>query len=622
MMFLKFLIIMNEKKLSQLQKEFRKFFLEKLSFYEVKSPADLTKEKKSVFFTEIKNEWAKYKILQKQKIEDDKANYILNVKKLVEFSNNKNIEHEEIRTQGKDNETKSQVLTVGDKSKQNTSRKKEQLSELAESQLEKKIIKSEPNNEQSSDLKILFTPNNYFIQEEKYQYPVVKMPKQDNVLKLPRLGRSNQKGYKEFDFFNEMKLHISDIEITDNVHMVIPNYNKPYEPDIVLFDKKLNLYIDIEIDEPYDGYYRYPTHNYRAEDDFKQDNIRDLFFTESGWVVVRFTEKQVHKQPKECINYIKNLLNSIYNNEFSIKFDGEIENQWNENQSIHWQLNNFREKYLEINSFYKRLNQKEVVVIDKECEPIESNIQRTQFVDIEKQYDKDLHKYFHPNDKTGNAEYISVTTLIERFFQFDILRYIQREAEKQNRDEIDFFMEFQTTRDEAAILGTELHLQIENYFNKKPFDDSLIEFKYFLNFEKDKIIPKELVFIEAEKEIYYSKFNIAGTVDCLFKSNNGKYVMVDWKRSKKLIVKGTNKPDKRGFQIDIEGLRDLTNSSYFRYCIQQNMYKYILEHEYNILISDMILAVFHENYPNYHSIKLPVMTNEIKIIFNSINHKI
>jgi hypothetical protein len=619
---LKFLIIMNERKLSKLQKEYRKFFLEKLSFYDVKSPADLTKEKKSVFFTEIKNEWAKYKILQKQKLEDDQANYLLNVKKLVELSKNKNIEHEKISTQEEDNETKAQILTVGDKSKQNTSKKKEQSTKLAQGELEKQIIKSEPNNEQSNDLKILFSPNNYFIQEEKYQYPVVKMPKQNNVLKLPRLGRSNQRGYKEYDFFNQMKLHISDIEITDNVHMVIPNYNKPYEPDIVLFDKKLNLYIDIEIDEPYDGYYRYPTHNYRAEDDFKQDDIRDLFFTESGWVVVRFTEKQVHKQPKECIDYIKNILNSIYYNEFCTKFSGEIENQWNENQCIQWQLNYVREKYLGIHSFYKRSNQKEVVVIDKESEPIESNIQRTQFEDIEKQYDKDLHKYFHPNDKTGNAEYISVTTLIERFFQFDILRYIQREAEKQNIDEIDFFMDFQTTREEAAILGTELHLQIENYFNKKPFDDSLIEFKYFLNFEKEKITPKELVFVEAEKKIYYSKFNIAGTVDCLFKSSNGKYVIVDWKRSKKLIVKGTNKPDKRGFQIDIEGLRDLTNSSYFRYCIQQNMYKYILEQEYNILISDMILAVFHENYSNYHTIKLPVMTNEIKIIFNSLNHKI
>ena len=98
--------------------------------------------------------------------------------------------------------------------------------------------------------------------------------------------------------------------------------------------------------------------------------------------------------------------------------------------------------------------------------------------------------------------------------------------------------------------------------------------------------------------------------------------MVDWKRSKKLIVIGTDKPDKRGFQIEIEGLNTMTNSSYYRYCIQQNLYKYILEKEYNISISDMILAVLHENYPNYHTIKLPEMINETKTIFNSINHKI
>lgn len=613
---------MNEKKLSKLQKEYRIFFLEKLNFFEVKSPADLTKEKKSIFFTEIKNEWARYKIEQKQKIKDEQANYLLNIKKLVELSKNPRIENEKIIPEEKVSKPNILNLKVKDNSKQNISKKNEQFNELIEGQLEKKIIKSEPNIEQSKDLKILFTPSSDFIQEEKYKYPVVKMPKQNSALKLPRLGRSNQKGYKEKDFLNEIRLYIKDIEITDNVHMVIPNYNKPYEPDIVLFDKKLNLYIDIEIDEPYDGYYRYPTHNYRAEDDFKQDDIRDLFFTESGWIVIRFTEKQVHKQSIECINYIQNIICSIYKNQFSIKFNGNIENQWDENQCIQWQLNNYREKYLEIHSFYKRPNHKEVIVLETECEPIESNIKRTQFIEIEKQYDKDLHKYFHPNDKTGNAEYISVTTLIERFFQFDILRYIQREAEKQNRDEEEFFKDFQTKTVEAALLGTELHLQIENYFTKKPFDDSLTEFKYFLDFEKDKIIPKKLVFKEAEKKIYYSEFNIAGTVDCLFMNPDGKYVMADWKRSKKLIVNGTNKPDKRGFQIEIEGLRDLTNCSYYRYCIQQNMYKYILETVDNIKISDMILVVLHEKYSTYYTIKLPVMENEVQIILNSINHKI
>jgi hypothetical protein len=41
---------MNERKLSELQKEYRAFFLEKMRLYGVKSPAELTKEKKSEFF--------------------------------------------------------------------------------------------------------------------------------------------------------------------------------------------------------------------------------------------------------------------------------------------------------------------------------------------------------------------------------------------------------------------------------------------------------------------------------------------------------------------------------------------------------------------------------------------
>ena len=617
---------MNERKLSELQKEYRAFFLEKMNLYGIKSPAELTKNKKSEFFTEIKADWTKQKQSKKQPIETTIVETQTKVSEPIETYEEKAQQQRKSDSSHKlkDSPRKEYPIQPNQEKLNLQTDKKEsnQKQEQTQQEFAKQIIKSEPNKEQTDELKILFTPNNHFAQEDNYVYPVVKMPKSNSSLKLPRLGRSNQKGYKENDLFNEIKLQIHDIELTNNVHMVIPNYSKPYEPDIVLFDKKLNLYIDVEIDEPYDGFYRYPTHNYRAEDDFKQDNIRDFFFKESGWVVIRFTEKQVHQQPDECIDYIKNVINSINNNEFSKTPKCELENQWNENQCTQWQLNNYREKYLEIHSFNKRMSNKEVVVNEQEYEAIETNIQRTPFKDIQEKFDKDLHKYFHPNDKTGNAEYISVTTLIERFFQFDILRYIQREAEKLNRDEEELFIEFQALRDEAAVLGTELHLQIENYYTKKPFDDSLQEFKYFLAFEKEKIIPKKLIFAEAEKKVFYSKFNVAGTVDCLYKSSDGNYVMVDWKRSKKLIVQGTNQPDKRGFQIEIEGLTNLTNCSYYRYCIQQNMYKYILEKKYNIVISDMILAVLHEKYLNYHTIKLPEMINETEIIFNSINHKI
>jgi hypothetical protein len=615
---------MNERKLSKLQKDYRKFFLEKLSLYDVNSPADLTKEKKSVFFTEIKNEWAKYKILQKQKLEDDQANYLINVKKLVELSNKKNIEHEKISTQEEDNETKAQILTVGDKSKQNTSKKKEQLTELAQGELEKQIIKSEPNNEQSNDLKILFTPNNYFIQEEKYQYPVVKMPKQNNVLKLPRLGRSNQRGYKEYDFFNEMKLHISDIEITDNVHMVIPNYNKPYEPDIVLFDKKLNLYIDVEIDEPYDGYYRYPTHFIDPEDESKKDYIRDLFFTESGWIVVRFTEKQVHCEALRCIDYIKNIIYSINNRSFIKDVKCEMENQWDYNQCIKWQKINYREKYLGIDRFLKQYSSKEIEIDISQIESVESLINRSKkltFSDWKLSLGFDEKTHIYAKDETGNSEYISVTTLIERFFPFDLNRYIERKAEEENRIEEDILDEYELMRHEAAEKGTDLHSQIENYLLGKKFDSDSDEFIYFLNFYNKEIVSRNLEFSEAEKMIVSNTYNVAGIVDCLFKKNNNdEYVILDWKRSKKLIIDG--RPRIFGYGYALSELNTLDNSSYNRYCLQQNVYKYILEAEYAMKISSMKLIVLHENYLNYHIVDVPIMKKETSIILQSLKVKI
>ena len=38
---------------------------------------------------------------------------------------------------------------------------------------------------------------------------------------------------------------------------------------------------------------------------------------------------------------------------------------------------------------------------------------------------------------------------------------------------------------------------------------------------------------DAEKMIFSDKYNVAGTIDCLFKKENKEeYVMLDWKRSK------------------------------------------------------------------------------------------
>lgn len=590
-----------------------------MELYGVKSPAELTKEKKSEFFTEIKHDWTNYKQAKKQ-LKESKRQVLPIVEEPAEIYEDTESTSPVKKWYGQ------KIQQTEGKSQTSTGKKTPRQEEERPREFTKQIIKSEPNQEQTDDLRILFNPNSHFAQEEQYLYPVVKMPKSNTILKLPRTGRTNQMGYKENDFFNQLKQHITDIELTNNVHMVIPNFNKPYEPDIVLFDKSLNLYIDIEIDEPYDGYYRYPTHYINPEDEVKQDNIRDLFFTESGWIVIRFSEKQVHCQSYECIHYIKNVLHSLYNRTFVNTTTCQRENQWDYNQCIQWQKVFYREKYLGIERFHKQYSYKEIDIDTTEGESIESVIQRTKKFEFDNwnsniAFDEESHKYLHPKDETGNAEYISVTTLIERFFPFDLKRYIERKAEEENRTEDDVLDEYLLMRDEAAAKGTDLHEQIENYLKGNVFDSDSKEFTMFLEFYKTEVKPRNLNFYDAEKMIFSNKYNVAGTIDCLFKKEGkDEYVMLDWKRSKKLIIDG--RPRIFGYGYALSELSSLDNSSFNRYSLQQNIYKHIVETEYSMKISSMKLVVLHENYSYYNVVDVPIMKKETNIILDSLKVKI
>jgi hypothetical protein len=98
--------------------------------------------------------------------------------------------------------------------------------------------------------------------------------------------------------------------------------------------------------------------------------------------------------------------------------------------------------------------------------------------------------------------------------------------------------------------------------------------------------------------------------------------MLDWKRSKKLVINGNGEPNKRGFKIEITGLTELNNSSYYRYCLQQNIYKHIAEKEHSIKISSMQLIVLHERYAQYYVVTVPELKKETQIILNSLKVKI
>jgi hypothetical protein len=473
-----------------------------------------------------------------------------------------------------------------------------------------KVVYSQPNSEQTDDLKI-----EYFSLEElenSDDYPIILLPKEKALLKLPRNGKSDVRGYVEDDFFEVLKSSNLNATVDNDKHIAVPGRFMPYEPDFVVYDKSINLYIDVEIDELYDGFSRIPTHTIEGTDD-----TRNLFFTESGWVVVRFTERQIHLNSKGCVEHLRQIIESLRDGTVKLKENVTHESRWDYRQAIKWERDLYREKYLGIQSFSYQVRNTKIICIDN-GDIIDANIARTpkhlpsqNATDINTAsisvnnampnivFDEDSHTYFPKKDITGNSDYISVTTLIEKFFPyFDEEAYIKKRMSETGMSEDEIRKELQ----EPSERGTTMHEHIEAFLKGEPCKDNTKEFSLFLKFYNECIVPRDLKFYNAEMSVLLPENNIAGTVDALFKKSNGDFVMVDWKRSKHLIIDGY--PKKYGFGRGLSVLSQLDNSSYYKYELQQSFYKYILEKKYHLHVSSMILTVLHPDYDNYYTIKL------------------
>ncbi len=90
------------------------------------------------------------------------------------------------------------------------------------------------------------------------------------------------------------------------INQMIEHNKGSFYPDFAILDNDFNLYIDLEIDEPYVGSTGEPIHHIGSSDHKRNQVITDL-----NWIVIRFTEEQVIEQPRECCLFIKNILDQM-----------------------------------------------------------------------------------------------------------------------------------------------------------------------------------------------------------------------------------------------------------------------------------------------------------------------
>ena len=192
---------------------------------------------------------------------------------------------------------------------------------------------------------------------------------------------------------------------------------------------------------------------------------------------------------------------------------------------------------------------------------------------------------------------------------------------------------------EQARLGTRLHSDIECFMNNDIRDDDIqidythqdllsiyefesentrdevdpkgrsiqsVEWSYFLNFVRDHAEYKPY---RTEMKIYSEQLKIAGSIDMLYKNSDGSFSIFDWKRSKEIQKYNMYKKFSK-----TESVKNLPDLNFVHYSLQLNLYKYILETNYNFKIKDLILVQLHPNFKNYKLYECLDLTSELDLL--------
>lgn len=202
----------------------------------------------------------------------------------------------------------------------------------------------------------------------------------------------------------------------------------------------------------------------------------------------------------------------------------------------------------------------------------------------------------HPNNKdiitftenghtyidNSNRAYMSVTTLIGKAFpKFDSLGIAQKKASKLGISVEDVLNEWEEKGNIGRNNGTRVHEYCENYVLNKTLLYNPIDINEKIRFDSAISMIDKLVSLfnpiatETEKLVFSPHFQLAGSIDWLFKLKEDQYIIFDWKiLSRDLSKSGFN--NQTGHILPTINIQD---SNYWHYALQLQIYEYILKSE-------------------------------------------
>jgi hypothetical protein len=464
------------------------------------------------------------------------------------------------------------------------------------------------------------------------QYPLIQRPEAGTVIYPLRRGVVFRRSEQETLFLEQLRKWLPPgLEVLDDVCINLSDKLPPMVPDIVVRSKEHHgVRIDVEIDESYDAKTLKPLHFVTCGDGFY-----DLTLSRYGWTIVRFAVRQVRDNPRACADYLMHILQQELPTLSWTDLQTEpLEpvSRWTQTEALKMA---FRRSETGQNHDAPL---SPLPYNDDECRcqqqvrpmPRTAAMQQKMagFRDAGR-YPLDLEIDFEPEEHIytcyGHRQLVSVSAIIGHFFErFDALSQAIAQWDRYKKPVEESLDIWDRIGRLASEVGTFLHEQTENYFQRGFFEDECVlrfgdkeervsvrhEKQQFLNFIRDYQIEP----YRQEWPIFDSELNIAGTIDLICRNDDGTFTIYDWKRSAK-VVNGIGNPIIEGYRgkKSHNGL-ELPDTPYFHYCVQQNLYRYMLQRYYGVQVRDMNLVVLHPDYPDYFVVPVPAMDDVVNRI--------
>ena len=463
-------------------------------------------------------------------------------------------------------------------------------------------------------------------------YPLVRFAER-GAIAYPFRRRRRAAGEAALGLLKRLRAWLPEtIGVFADVCLNISAQQPPVEMDLALVaDDGTGVRIDIEIDEPYTAETRRVIHAIGCGDDY-----RDGVLNRHGWTVVRLAERQVAEQPMACAAYLVQLVGALVPQvavvEAAVAEGLSPVRRWTDNEALKMAARREgRGEPPRLEATVVPLNSRE-----REAGRLVAPLPRTTemqekmraFTDAGR-YEQDRYIDFTPEEHVytydGRERLLPVSSLIAYFFEaFDALRMAEMQWQRYGVAVEASLDRWDRCRRMASEVGTFMHLQTERFFRDGSFETCFSfvdgeatetvsieqERQHFLHFVEDHRIRP----YRQEWPVFDLDLNIAGTIDLVCREDDGSFTIYDWKRSGR-VVDAAGVPLTEGFngKTGFNGIH-LPDTPFYHYCIQQNLYRYMLQRDYGISVGGMNLVVLCPDYPTYYKVEVPVMDEVVEQI--------